>query len=120
MFVTDGVPSAFVLMFALSRPPKPGKPPVMPAACALPVTGSLPRIGRPGTGPVVTPKLFACEFHTASVKPRWYAQSWSALCWTNRLLTAFEMSAPTPVLGAAVVPSSAGLQPELNHAFVHG
>src|SRR4051794_36106323 len=120
MFVCDGVPSAFVPMFALSRPPKPGKPPVIAAACAFPVTGSLPSTGRPGTGEVTTPKLFDCPFHVASVKPRWYDQSCIALCSANRFATAAEMSAPVPRFGAAAVPRTAGLQPDVYHWFVHG
>src|SRR5262245_63558387 len=109
MFVVDVWPSGRVPMFALSRPLNDGKPPLTAPACALPVTGSLPKNG---AGVL---KLLTWPFHVDSVKPRKYAQSCIRSCIAFRFATAAEMSLLTP--GCV---SSAGLHPDVNQAFVHG
>src|SRR5262245_4397592 len=96
-------------MFALSRRAHAAQPPQPAPACALAVTGSLPKNG---AGVL---KLLTWAFHVDSVKPRKYAQSCIRSCIAFRFATAAEMSLLTP--GCV---SCAGLHPDVNQAFVHG
>ena len=92
---------------ALSRAWKPGGPPLMPPACALPCSWSFSAPPRP--------KLNVCRFQVASVKPSPYAQSCMRLCIANRFARAASMS-----LRSGDVNVVSGLQRSSNHWFVHG
>jgi hypothetical protein len=107
MLVMGGRPSRGVIWFALSRAAKSGGPPLIPPACALPCSWSLPSPPRPNVS--------FCRLNVASVKPRWYDQSCMRLWTENRLARAASMS-----LRCGEVNVVAGLHFCSNHWFVYG
>src|SRR5215207_7465828 len=104
MLVTGVTPSGGVIWFALSRDSKPGGPPTMPPACALPCSAS------PSSPP--RSKLNCCRFQAVSVKPSRYDQSCIRLCIVNRFDAAASMSLRCGDSKAV------GLQPSSNHWLV--